>query len=444
MLHVLQKSFKGGIHPPEHKVLTASKPIQELPPPVRVVIPLQQHIGKPSEVLVQIGDNVVMGQPLSKSSGFVSLPSHSSISGTVQNIESFPHPLGQMVASVIIENDEKDRMSKQIKFQSDYMSLSPEEMKRRIADAGIAGMGGATFPTHVKLSPPQDKPIDTVLLNGAECEPYLTGDHRLMVEHPEEIIEGFRIILRILDVNRGIIAIEKNKPDAISIFQKFVKDDRRIEILPLRVKYPQGAEKQLIFAATRRRVPAGKLPMEVRCLVHNVGTAKAIYDAVAYNKPLIDRVVTVTGSVKNPKNIRVRIGTPLQDLIEFCGGFVDTPGKIIMGGPMMGLAQYTLDVPVIKGTSGVVVLPSEQVREMRLQPCINCGKCVEACPMNLMPNLLSTYIENNLWDKANSAGVLDCMECGSCGYVCPAGRNIVHNLRYGKFMIMEQEKASKN
>ncbi|KPK95760.1 electron transporter RnfC [bacterium SM23_31] len=444
MLHILQKTFKGGIHPPENKDISAAKPIERLPLPGYVVIPLQQHIGKLSEALVQAGDDVVTGQPVSKASGFVSLPSHSSISGKVKSIESFPHPLGQKVPSVIIEGDGEDRMSEQIKFQADYMSLPPDEMKRRITEAGIAGMGGATFPTHVKLSPPQDKPIDTVILNGAECEPYLTADHRLMIEHTEEIVEGFRIILRILGVSRGIIAIEKNKPDAIFLFEKFTKDDPNLELLPLKVKYPQGAEKQLIFASTGRRVPAGKLPMEVRCLVHNVGTAKAIYEAVAYQKPLIERVVTVTGAVKEPKNIRARIGTPLRNLIEFCGGFVGTPGKVIMGGPMMGVAQYTIDVPVIKGTSGVVVLPSEQVREMRLQPCINCGRCVKVCPMNIMPNLAATYIENNLWEEAKSAGALDCMECGSCGYVCPAGRNILHNIRFGKFMILEQEKASKN
>jgi len=444
MIHLLQRSFKGGVHPTEHKILTSSKPIQKLPPPDRVVIPLQQHIGKPSEALVQKGDHVIMGQQISKASGFVSVPTHSSISGTVKDIESFPHPLGQKILSVIIENDGEDRISEQIKFQSDYMSLSQEEMKHRIAEAGIAGMGGATFPTHVKLSPPKDKPIDTVILNGAECEPYLTADHRLMLEHSEEILEGFRIILRILGVTRGIIAIEKNKPDAISIFEKLVKNDNHLEILPLNVKYPQGAEKQLIFAATRRRVPAGKLPMEVSCIVQNVGTAKSIYDAVAYQKPLIERVVTVTGTVKNPMNICVRIGTPLRDLIEFCGGFSEEPAKVIMGGPMMGIAQYTLDVPVIKGTSGVVVLTHEQVKKPQTQPCINCGRCVEVCPMNLMPTLLVTYVENNLWNKAESAGIMNCIECGSCAYVCPAERDLMHNTRYGKFRIMEQEKESAN
>jgi electron transport complex protein RnfC len=443
MISALTKTFKGGIHPPDHKALTSSKAIETLPLPSRVVIPLQQHIGRISEAIVQIGDRVLRGEPVSKPAGPVSVSSHASISGTVKNIESFPHPLGQVVPAVVIETDGLDEPYINYEYDSKYMSLSAGEMKNRIADAGIAGMGGATFPTHVKLLPPKDKPIDTVILNGAECEPYLTSDHRLMLESPEDILKGLRIIMKVLGVKRGFIAIEKNKPDAIATFSKLLKSDPEVSVCALKVKYPQGAEKQLIYAATKRRVPAGKLPMEVGCVVQNVGTAKAIYEAVAYQKPLIERVVTVTGAVKNPKNLLVRIGTSLKELIAYCGGFSETPGKVIMGGPMMGIAQFTLDVPIIKGSSGVVVLSRDEVKEVLPQECIGCARCVDVCPMNLMPTLIVNYVENGRWDLAKEAGIMNCMECGSCAFVCAAGRNVMHLMRFGKFMIQELEKAEK-
>jgi len=441
MIELIRKSFKGGIHPPEYKEFTALKKIEVPPLPKLVIIPLQQHIGKPSEAIVKAGDHVYLGQPLSTSSGYVSVPSHASISGTVKTIEPYPHPLGGVLPSVIIEGDGEDNILHQFTLQSDYQSLSPDELKKRIADAGIAGMGGATFPTHVKLAPPADKPINTVILNGAECEPYLTADHRLMLEYPNEILEGLRIIMRILGVKRGIIGIENNKPDAIAVFQRLTHSDPAINVLSLRVKYPQGAEKQLIYAATKRSVPAGKLPMEVGCIVQNVGTAKAIYEAIAYKKPLIERVVTITGAVNNPMNLMVRIGTPAKSLIEYCGGFSGTPAKVIVGGPMMGIAQYTLDIPVIKGTSGIVVLPEDGWQHIEEQPCINCGKCIEVCPMNLLPRQLDTYVRNGLWNKAQEIGILNCIECGSCAYVCPGGRSLVHSIRYGKFRVMESEKS---
>ena len=444
MIELIRKSFKGGVHPPEYKEFTSSKKIEAFPLPKKVIIPLQQHIGKPSEAIVKAGDKVEVGQPLSTSSGYVSLPSHASISGTVSAVEPYPHPLGGMILSVIIEGDGEDKSQERFTLQPDYNSLSVEELKKRIADAGIAGMGGATFPTHVKLSPPADKPIDTVILNGAECEPYLTADHRLMLEYPKEILEGLRIIMRILGVKQGIIGIEDNKPDAIAQFQQLVQSDSSIKVLSLHVKYPQGAEKQLIYTATHRSVPAGKLPMEVGCIVQNVGTAKAIYDAAAYKKPLIERVVTVTGAVQNPLNLMVRIGTPIKSLIEYCGGFAGTPAKVIVGGPMMGIAQFSLDVPVIKGTSGIVVLPEDGWQPVETQPCINCGKCIEVCPMNLMPRQLDIYVKNKLWDKAQEIGIMNCIECGSCAYVCPGGRPLVHSIRYGKYTVLQQEKASKN
>jgi len=443
MISAITKTFKGGIHPPDHKALTSAKAIEVMPLPARVVIPLQQHIGRISEAIVQAGDRVLRGQPVSKPAGPVSVSSHASLSGTVKAIESFPHPLGQAVPAVVIESDGLDEPYIHYDCDPKYLSLPAEEMKNRIADAGITGMGGATFPTHVKLLPPKDKPIDTVILNGAECEPYLTSDHRLMLESPEDILKGLRIIMKVLGVKKGFIAIENNKPDAIAIFSKLLTGDPEISVCALKVKYPQGAEKQLIYAATKRRVPAGKLPMEVGCVVQNVGTAKAIYDAVACRKPLIERVVTVTGAVRNPKNLLVRIGTSFRELIEYCGGFSEEPGKVIMGGPMMGIAQFTLDVPVIKGSSGIVVLSREEIREVKPQECISCGRCVDVCPMNLMPTLIVSYVENGRWDLAKEAGIMNCMECGSCAFVCAAGRNVMHLMRFGKFMIQEMEKAEK-
>jgi electron transport complex protein RnfC len=373
----------------------------------------------------------------------VSSPAHASISGTVATIESFPHPLGQAIPAITIDSDGQDEGYQIYNYDDKYLDLSLEEMKERIANAGIAGMGGATFPTHVKLMPPADSPIDTVILNGAECEPYLTSDHRLMLENTEDIIKGLRIIMKVLNVKKGFVAIEENKPDAIAKFSGFLKNDPDITVSSLKVKYPQGAEKQLIYAATRRRVPAGKLPMTVGCVVQNVGTAKAIYDAVAAQKPLIERVVTVTGAVKNPKNLLVRIGTSFREVIDYCGGFSEEPGKVIMGGPMMGIAQFTLDVPVVKGTSGIVVLGRQEVKEVISQPCINCAQCVDVCPMNLMPVLLVRYVENARWDLAKEAGIMNCMECGSCAFVCASDQNRMQTIRSGKFMIQELEKAWK-
>lgn len=443
MISALTKTFKGGIHPPDHKALSSAKAIEVLPLPAQVIIPLQQHIGRMSEAIVQVGDRVLRGQPISKPAGPVSVSSHASLSGTVKAIESYPHPLGQVVPAVVIESDGLDEPYISYDYDPKYLTLSTEEIKNRISDAGITGMGGATFPTHVKLMPPQDKPIDTVILNGAECEPYLTSDHRLMLEFPEDIIKGLRIIMKVLGVKQGFIAIESNKPDAIARMSELLKNDPEITVIALKVKYPQGAEKQLIYAATKRSVPAGKLPMEVGCVVQNVGTAKAIYDAVACQKPLIERVVTVTGAVRNPKNLLVRIGTSVREVIDFCGGFSEDPGKVIMGGPMMGIAQFTLDVPIIKGSSGIVVLSRSEIKDIKPQECISCARCVDVCPMNLMPTLIVSYVEAGRWDLAKEAGIMNCMECGSCAFVCAAGRNVMHLMRFGKFMIQEMEKAEK-
>ncbi len=428
-----RKTFRGGAHPPEEKDLTENKKIETMPLPEKVIIPLQQHIGSPAEPIVQKGDSVKTGQPVGKCNSFVSVPPHASISGTVTAVEPRPHPLGTDVLSVVIESDGNDKWVSSIKFDKDYMKLSVDDMKNRIQKAGLAGMGGAAFPTHVKLSPPKDKPVDIFILNGAECEPYLTSDHRLMLERTDEILKGLKIIMKILNLKRAIIGIEKNKQDAIKIMRAKTASTKSISVVSLNVKYPQGAEKQLIKALTGREVPPGKLPMDVGCLVHNVGTSLAIYDAVSSNKPLIERVVTVTGpGIKTPKNLLVRIGTPFKNLIDFCGGYSETAGKLINGGPMMGISQVTDEVPVIKGTSGILVLGK---KDSDLKPegvCICCARCVDVCPMRIMPNHIATYVEYGRYDEARSMGLLDCIECGTCSFICPAKRNLVHWIKFGK------------
>ncbi len=438
-----RKSFWGGAHPPEEKQWSEHQPIQELSLPEVVFIPVQQHIGAPAEPIVEKGDLVKTGQMICQSDKFVSVPSHASVSGTVTAVESRPHPLGTTLLSIIIESDGNDTWIDSVKSDPGYLSLPPDEIKKRIQAAGIAGMGGAAFPSHVKLSPPAEKPIDTALLNGVECEPYLTADHRLMLEKSDEILAGFQIIMKILDTRRGIIGIEKNKPDAIQLMTEKTRSIKNISILPLHVKYPQGAEKQLIKAATNREVPAGGLPMDVGCLVHNVGTALAIYEAVSFQKPLIERVVTVTGpGIRTPKNLKVRIGTPFQNLIDFCGGFTDSAAKIINGGPMMGISQLTVEVPVIKGTSGILVL-DEKTANLSLEcPCIGCARCVDVCPMKLVPSQIATFIEYDKIEDAHKIGVLDCIECGTCSYICPAKRNLIHYIKLGKALWNETQREA--
>lgn len=436
-------TFKGGVHPPEYKELAEKKAIEVLPLPDYVVIPVQQHLGAPAEPIVNIGDEVKTGDKICEAKGFVSVPSHTSISGKVTAIEKRPHPVGGEVLSIIIENDGKDELSPSIAPIPNYLAQDVEEMKKKIKEAGLAGMGGAAFPTHVKLSPPADKPIDTFILNGAECEPFLTADHRMMLERPNEILEGVRIIMKILGCKTGYIGIEKNKPDAIALMQKLVSESGdKLTVIPLNVKYPQGAEKQLIKAITNRKVPAGGLPMDVGCLVHNVGTAKAVYDAVSSSKPLYERVVTVTGKgIKEPKNLLVRIGTPFQNLIDFCGGLTEDTFKIVNGGPMMGIAQYTLEVPVTKGTSGIVLFTKRETEITEPGPCIRCARCVDSCPMNLLPNTLARVIESKNFDEAHKLGVLDCIECGSCAFVCPSKIRHVHHFKYGKLEVTKMIKS---
>ncbi len=442
---IRKRSFKGGTHPPEHKSLAEKKTIEKLPLPEKVVIPVAQHIGAPAEPIVSVGDEVKTGQKIAEAKGFVSVPSHATISGVVKKIEARPHPVGGRVLAIEIEGDGKDEFSPDIREDTNYLSLSVDEMKERIREAGIAGMGGATFPTHVKLSPPPDKKIDTLILNGAECEPFLTSDARLMVEYPTQIVEGLRILTHVLGVTKTYIGIEKNKPEAINVLSKIANESQQIDfsVIGLNVKYPQGAEKQLIKAITNRNVPSGGLPMDVGCLVQNVGTALAVYEAVAKKKPLIERVVTVTGSgIREPKNVLARIGTPFQQLLDFCGGLNDNAAKIINGGPMMGIAQFDLDVPVIKGTSGIVVLTESEAKIPDAKPCISCARCVDSCPMNLMPNYLAALIEHEKYAEAKDFNVMDCIECGSCSYVCPSKIRHVHLIKFGKIQATKLAKSA--
>ncbi len=426
-------TFSGGVHPADNKYLTAQKPAIPAAIPKRAVIPLSQHIGAPTKPLVVIGQEVKKGEKIAETTGFVSAPVHASISGKVVALGAFPHSLGINIPAVVIESDGKDEWISGLKENADYNVLSPDELKKIVQEAGIVGMGGATFPTHVKLAPPKEKPIDVLILNGAECEPFLTSDHRLMLERPKQIIEGLKILMRILGVTKGYIGIEDNKPDAIETMARAAAESPEVKVWPLKVKYPQGAEKMLIKAISGRTVPAGGLPMDIGVVVQNVGTAEAIYNAVRYGRPLIERYVTVTGrGVKDPKNFLARIGTPFSQLIDEAGGMTEEAAKVIAGGPMMGMSQYTLEVPVIKGTSGITVLPKSEVNTKSYGPCIRCGRCIDACPMKLQPSIIGLYIEKGHYEDAKLYNLMDCFECGSCSFGCPANRPMVQWVKKAK------------
>ncbi len=436
-------TFKGGIHPlrgiHHGKPLSEKRPIEACSVPEEVVLPLSQHIGAPSVPVVKAGDRVDLGQMIADAGGYVSVPCFSSVSGTVKAIEPRPHISGRPMLSVVIQNDFEDRLYPGIKSAGSLESLSPKQIVDIIKSAGIVGMGGAAFPTHVKLSPPPEKKIDTVIVNGAECEPYLTADHRLLLEHPDEIVHGLEAVMKALGVGEACIAVEENKPDAIAAVSKAAQG-KNIRVLTLRVKYPQGAEKQLIYAVTKRQVPSGGLPMDVGAVVVNAGTAYQIDQAVSKGLPLYQRVVTVTGCVNNPSNLMVRLGTPLSHVIAYAGGFSGRIEKLIAGGPMMGITQYNLDAPVMKGTSGILALDAKTARSAQASACIRCGKCIAVCPMGLQPYLLSDYAENERFEDAEKAHALDCIECGSCAYVCPANRHLVQEIRLAKSQIMQKRK----
>lgn len=427
--------FKGGVHPKEGKALSSGKEIQTVPLLDKYTVILQQHIGAPPKLIVEKGAEVKKGQLLAESGGFVSAPIHSPTSGTVSDITEIDGPMGAKMKAVEITADGKDEWGSPLQPIKDWKNTNPVELKERVSAAGVVGMGGAAFPTFVKLSPPEGKNIDVLILNGAECEPYLTADHRLMLENPEAVIEGAAILAKILNVKTIIIGIENNKPDAIKILKEKV-GNTGIKVQGLRVRYPQGAEKQLIYALTGRKVPAGGLPMDVGCVVQNVGTAVAVKEAVTDGKPLIERITTVTGDpVVNPGNWRVRIGTPISKVLELAGGIKYQPAKVILGGPMMGFAQKNLNPTIMKNASGLLLLSLEDISQYTSEACIRCGRCVDACPMELLPSTLSVAAENEVFDMTEEYRVMDCMECGSCAYVCPAHRPLVQHFKRAKAEI---------
>lgn len=437
-------SFRGGIHPDYNKQATSGAKIHALPLPPQLIISLSQHLGAPAVPSVKIGETVVGGQCLADAAGMISAPVHAPTSGTVIRIEAAPTPLGRSVPAIILEPDGKDTWTQTFDPIADWRAVHGKTLTQRIGAAGVVGMGGAGFPTQVKLSPPADKPIDTVIINGAECEPYLTGDHRLMLERAADLWEGAAIIRHILGAQTLHVAIEDNKPDAIRVMSESVPPELKdATVCILKTSYPQGSEKQQIFSVTGRIVPTGGLPMDVGCVVENVSTTLAIYDAVVKGRPLVARTITVGGdAVVAPANLRAPIGTPFAALVEACGGIKGKLVKVISGGPMMGFAQATLDATVTKTTSGLLLLSAARVHEFTSQPCIACGRCLDACPMRLMPSELSQYIEADDIDSAEKAYVMDCFECGSCAFVCPAHRPLVQHMRRAKAIIVAKRRAA--
>ncbi len=436
-------TFKGGIHPPDGKSATDDKAIVNILPIAghEMVYPMVQHLGAPCEPIVKAGDSVLLGQRIGESSAFVSSPIHSSVSGTVKEIRKVLTPTGVTCNAVVIENDGNLTESPEIKINDRYKELSKEEILEKIKWAGIVGLGGAGFPTHIKLNPPPDKKIEYIIVNAAECEPYLTTDHRVLLEETERIVIGLQIMLSLHKGAKGIIAIETNKPDALKKLDEFTKNIPEIEVVGLVPKYPQGAEKQLIYACTNREVPSGKLPADVGCIVNNVDTVIAVHRAIVRGRPLMRKVVTLTGgAIKNPGNYKVRLGMSLRDLIEEAGGFNENPRKIICGGPMMGVANFDLDVPMVKTSSAFIFYTEKEAELPPEQNCIRCGRCVEHCPIGLMPLDLNYYVLSGDMDTFKKYNGLDCIECGSCSYVCPANRHLAQSIRATRRELMSKRK----
>lgn len=434
------KTFKiGGIHPEECK-LSAGVAIEKMPLPTQVAIPVAQHIGAPATVVVAKGDKVKVGTLIAQASGFVSANVHSSVSGVVAKVDNELDAFGNRRQVVIIDV-EGDEWEETIDLKGDFkrtFNLTSEEIIEKIKNAGIVGLGGATFPTHVKLMPPPGKVAEVLIINAVECEPYLTSDHALMLEYADEILIGVQLLMRAAKVNRAIIGIENNKKDAIALLQEKVSKLIGIEVCPLKMKYPQGSEKQLIDALIGRQVPSGALPIEVGAIVQNVGTAFSVYEAIVKNKPLVDRIVTVTGkSLATPKNVLARIGTPMSALIAYAGGMPDDTFKIIAGGPMMGRAIVNVEAPIQKGSSGVLLMSERESVRVEMDNCIRCGKCVSVCCMGLQPYLLMSLVEKKMWQEAEQEAVYDCLECGSCSFTCPAHRPLLDYVRYGKATVMK-------
>jgi electron transport complex protein RnfC len=413
--------FSHGVHPPEHKELTAHLPIRRMPFPEEVVLPLRQHAGAPARVVVRAGQRVERGDVVAEADGWVSSPVHASASGWVTAVDWWPHPDGALAQAVRIRVEKYSGQLARPRLVPDWEGLDRRALLQAVQDAGVVGLGGAAFPTHVKLSPPPDVTLDTLVVNGAECEPYLTTDHRIMVEYPERVQLGVRITMHLLGVTRCVIGVERNKPDAIEALTRTLPADLDVTVLPLTVKYPQGAEKMLLKSVLGREVPSGKLPATVGAVVQNVGSVALLAEVFETGLPLVERIVTVSGrGVARPQNLLVPVGTKLRDLLDACGGLTADAAEVLVGGPMMGMAQRDLDAPVLKGTTGVVVLDADEVRGRESFPCIHCGRCLDACPMFLNPSLLGDLAKAGRYEEMRAAHLADCMLCGSCSYVCPS------------------------
>lgn len=434
--------FSHGIHPPEHKELTAHIPIRRMPYPEEVVLPLRQHAGNPAKLVVAKGQHIERGDLLAAADGWVSSPVHASASGWVSDIDWWPHPDGSMCMAVRIRVERYSAQVARPRLVPDWHGLTRDEVLRAVQDAGVVGLGGAAFPTHVKLQPPPGAKIDTIVINGAECEPYLTTDHRTMVEYPERVHFGVRIMMHALGVQRAVIGVERNKPDAIVALERTRPTDIDVTVLPLTVKYPQGAEKMLLKAVLDREVPSGKLPATVGAIVQNVASVATLAEVFETGLPLIERIVTVSGpGVVRPANLIVPVGTLTRDVLAFCGGVTDDAAEVLFGGPMMGTALANLDAPVLKGTTGIVVLTHADVRDQLSLPCIHCGRCLEACPMFLDPSLLGDLARVGRYDEMAEAHLADCMLCGSCTYVCPSNIPLAQLFTASKAALRRQATA---
>lgn len=437
------KTFRiGGIHPEENKI-TAENATNIAPLPKQAIFPLSQHIGTPAKPVVKKGDHVKVGTLIAEAGGFVSAPIYSSVSGTVFKVDTAVDASGYRKPAIIInvEGDEWEETidrSSTLELLENHKELTPEEITNRIKLAGVTGMGGAGFPTFIKLMPPPGTKAECVILNGVECEPYITADYRLMMEHTDEILVGLKLLMTAAKVDRGYIGIEENKPEAIALLQHKAEKEKNIEIVPLKQKYPQGGEKQLVDAVISRQVPAPPaIPVNVGAIVQNVATAFAVYEAVMKHKPLIERYTTVTGKeLAKPGNFIVRLGTPACLLIDACGGLPVSENKVLSGGPMMGKALISLDAPIVKGSNSITVLSGREARRHKPGPCLRCAKCVDVCPMGLEPYLLATASSLKIWDKAEEEMITSCIECGSCQFTCPAYRPLLDNIRIGKQTVM--------
>lgn len=437
-----RSTFPGGIHPFDGKELSMDKPTTVLLPKGDLVFPLSQHIGAPAKPVVAKGDKVLMGQKIAEASGFISANIISSVSGVVKDIEKRLTVQGNMMDSIVIENDNEYRTVEGFGKEQDVSVFSKEEIRSRVKEAGIVGLGGAGFPTHVKLTPKDDSKIDYVIVNGAECEPYLTSDYRMMLEEPEKIVGGLKIMLRLFEKAKGIIAIEDNKPEAIRKLKELTAKETGIEVFALKTKYPQGGERQLVYAVTGRKLNSKKLPSDVGCVVDNVDTVISIYNAVARNTPLIRRIITVSGdAVKNPQNFNVAIGIDYWELLEAAGGFVDRPEKIVSGGPMMGVAMYNTNVPVTKVTSAFLGFLKDKAA-VEEQPCIRCGRCVFACPLRLMPFELAALSNRNDEEGFVARDGMECCGCGCCSYVCPAKRSLSQSIMQARASVLSKKKKA--